>query len=177
VIHVGFFHTQIKTTVKGNTMYRNIDALLNAVSDQSTAGLHLVDVENLAGTGHLTKEIVRRTRKSYENACAINYGDLVVIAAGPQNRQAVIQGWGNAVYKWQKGKDGADQAILGLFTSIKELERYQRIFLATGDGGLVSIAEIANASGLEVTVVTREKACSYKYNKYKTVTVEEMENK
>ncbi len=158
-------------------MYRNIDALLNAVTEQSTGGLHLVDVENLAGTGHLTKEIVRLTRRSYESACAINHGDLVVIAAGPQNRQAVIQGWGNAVYKWQKGKDGADQAILGLFTSIRDLNRYPRVFLATGDGGLAPIAEIASASGLDVTVVTRATACSYKYNKYKTVTLDEMENK
>lgn len=158
-------------------MYQNIDALLNAVSNQSTAGLHLVDVENLAGTGHLTKEIVGQTRRSYEDSCTIDHRDLVVVAAGPQNRQAVIQGWGNAVYKWQKGKDGADHAILGLFTSIRDLSRYTRIFLATGDGGLAPIAEIARALGIDVTVVTRAEACSFKYNQYNTVTLKEVGNR
>lgn len=154
-------------------MNRPIDPLLDALIDGSKRSLHLIDIENLAGSGLLTKNQVLNVSTEYSRQTHCQRKDLFVVAAGPQNRAAVFQGWnfGVPVCSFRKGKDGADLALVGLFESIEHPEAFEHIYLATGDAGLFSIAEKSRALGVELTLVSGRGSKSRRYNSLTTVTL------
>jgi hypothetical protein len=135
-------------------MERTLDALFEAISQGPNPRLHEIDIENLAGAGLLSTEVVRKVKALYENAVGVEANDLVVVAAGPQNKGAVFEGWGQAVYKFRKGKDGADDALVSLVDQISDLTMFGHIFIGSGDSKLAQVAEKAKSQGVGATVVT-----------------------
>ncbi len=137
-------------------MERPIDQLLRAISGTANINLHLLDIENLAGTGKLSTSTVKRIQMEYLIRTECSPNDLYLIAAGPQNKMALFHGWhqGTTLYQFRKGKDGADFALVNLFSQIEHPEQFSRLFLASGDGELSAIASRAKDAGLSVTVVT-----------------------
>jgi hypothetical protein len=53
--------------------------------------LHEIDIENMVGSGKPTKEAVQTFRHTYTAAVDSLKDDLIIIAAGPQNREAVFE--------------------------------------------------------------------------------------
>jgi hypothetical protein len=154
-------------------MTRALDPLLQIMTSESSGNLHIVDIENLAGTGLLSAPGVKGIGDAYSKETHSGSNDLYLVAAGPQNKEALFRGWRNprTVYQFRKGKDGADQALASLFNQIEHPEKFKRIYLASGDGGLVSIAERAADLGVELRVVTGRGATSWKYNAYEQIRI------
>ena len=152
-------------------MERPMDKMFEAVSSPETKRIHLLDVENLVGAGLLTESQVHELCYDYVKCTQCESEDLFLVAAGPQNRFAAVNGWsfGHSLYKFKKGKDGADQALVYLFEQIEHPEKYSEIYLATGDGGLVSIAETAKRLGIDLTVVSGKGKVSNEYRGYKHI--------
>lgn len=152
-------------------MERPMDKMFEAISSPKTSRIHLLDVENLVGSGILTEYQVHELCDDYVRCTNCEADDLFLLAAGPQNRSAAVNGWsfGYSLYKFKKGKDGADQALVYLFEQIENPEKYSQIYLATGDGGLASIAETVNRLGIDLTVVSGKGKVSSEYRGYKHI--------
>lgn len=154
-------------------MTRALDPLLETISQGQMVNLHIVDIENLAGTGLLTTPKVKEISDVYELSTLASSNDVFILAAGPQNKHALFDGWkvGHPIFQFRKGKDGADNALVSLFSQIEHPEKFNRVFLGTGDGGLVAIAESARRFGVHLTVVTGEGGRSRAYSRYKTLSL------
>jgi len=137
-------------------MDRPVDGLLAAISMPSCKRIHFIDVENLVGKGWLSADDVRPLALHYKEATNSDQSDLLFIASGPQNKDAVFEGWawGNKFFQFRKGKDGADLALITLFNNIVDIGSYEQIFVGSGDGILSNIAERAEQTGVPVQVVT-----------------------
>jgi hypothetical protein len=153
-------------------MYKVMDPVLTAVAQVEHPQVHFVDIENLVGVGKLDAYSVRQARRQYEQAVKPKSTDIIVVAAGPQNRSAVYEGWDNAIYQWRKGKDGADLALLELFESLREPTSFAHVFVGSGDGGLSPVAEMSREQGIPVTVVARINSCSWKLKSFEVISLE-----
>ncbi len=154
-------------------MNNKLDKLIAVGSAAKHPSIHFVDIENLCGCGKVTISQVIHARLKYEKAVQPASGDVICIASGPQNRKAIYEGWGKAVYLWRKGPDGADNALLETFLRLDNLGKYSHLILASGDGGLSPIASKAEALGVPVTVVVRDqRGCSSKFRTFSVVSLE-----
>jgi hypothetical protein len=152
----------------GALMFRPIDPLLSAISEKGTKCIHFVDIENLLGTGQITSGEVQMVSREYQAQTQARESDLVFIAAGPRNRMATLSGWnwGHTFYQFQKGKDGADVALVNLFNSIQTLDGFHEIYIASGDHSLEPIANRARVCGSKVTIVTGKGKISYVFRSF-----------
>jgi hypothetical protein len=140
---------------------RGFDGMLSLLSGSTPGALHLVDIENLAGTGLLTTEKVAATRRRYGRATGLCGLDLAVVAAGPHNANAVRSGWPGGIYLWRRGIDGADTALIDLFMSLNTPTAFTRLFIGSGDHVFAAVADGAVLSELAVTVVCRLESRSH----------------
>jgi hypothetical protein len=116
--------------------------------------VHLVDIENLAGTGRLTESIVGRTRAAYGNEMHVASNDQVIIGVSHQNNLfAVWYGWPGARVLLRSGPDGADHALQDVMTGEGLEHRFANCVLASGDGGFDYAVASLGARGLGVRVV------------------------
>jgi len=128
-------------------------------------------MENLLGTGLFFSWQVSQLQSDYVAKVGAREEDLYFIAAGPQNRDAVVTGWqwGSSFFQFPKGKDGADLALVGLFHAIQEPELYSNIYVASGDYLLSEITQAAHSRRVPVTVVTGKGGLSKYLKGYTTV--------
>lgn len=149
-------------------MDRPVDGLLAAISVSSCKRIHFIDVENLIGKGWISIEDVGPLSRQYQEVTAASDDDLLFIAAGPQNKDAILEGWkwGNKFFQFRKGKDGADLALISLFKNIVDIGNYSEIVVGSGDGLLSGIAERAEQTGVPVCVVTGQGGKSRSLSKY-----------
>lgn len=133
-------------------MSRPVDNIVQLLGNQPLR-LHEIDIENLVGSGKPTTQQVEAVRKKYVSAVEVLERDLVVLAAGPQNRVAVIQGWPGAVYIFKKGTDGADEALVAFFNQIDDKSIFTDLFVGSGDNLFASVVDSASARGIRTTVV------------------------
>jgi hypothetical protein len=158
-------------TERDSKMVRPVDDLLRAISLPNTQSIHFLDMENLLGTGLFFSWQVSQLQSDYVAKVGASKEDLYFIAAGPQNRDAVVTGWqwGSSFFQFRKGKDGADLALVGLFHAIQAPELYSNIYVASGDYLLSEITRIADSRRIPVTVVTGKGAQSKYLKSYRTV--------
>jgi hypothetical protein len=139
---------------------------------KKAASLYLIDIENIVGCGLLDTEAVKEAHDRIWNRTKPDRHDTFYIAANPLNKEAVYEGWANALYQFRYGPDGADLQIAQFFCNIDKPQKFRHIFLCTGDGGLSPIAEHAKRLGINVTIVARGSHCSKKYLKYPIINIE-----
>ena len=154
-------------------MEQPLDRVIAAIAKSQKIRIHEIDIENLVGNGLVNVYDVRRIHDMYMSTVPVGGSDIVIVAAGPQNKQAVYEGWGNAVYQWRKGKDGADNALADFFFGISSLEKVSHLYLASGDGGLAPVASEAARQGLVTTIVTTNGVRSWKLNVFDSITLTE----
>jgi hypothetical protein len=152
-------------------MARKLEEFLGASSRLGGCCLHIIDIENLAGTGMLDMQSVRAVCVEYMKSINCSIHDVFLIAAGPQNRVSAFDGWylGQRIFKFQKGTDGADEALKLMFQQIGNLSSFERVYLGSGDHGLASIAKKSKELGVAVTVVTGYGALSKQLRKYEHI--------
>jgi len=154
-------------------MNQPADRLLAAYGPPESKRLHLVDFENLIGAGMYSSDYAFQTCEGYIRATNACLGDTFVIAAGPQNRQATIAGWhvGAPLYMFRTGKDGADLALIDLAASLREVEKFNHVFVGSGDGALALVADHLARKGVPFTVVVGKGGLSPKFKGYPTVKI------
>jgi hypothetical protein len=137
--------------------------------------VHLIDLENLYGSGRLSYEAIKKTRLAYLEEVGVQDGDLVLVAAGIGNRLTVSNGWPGALYKFREGLNGADIALAEFMSEFHSAHRYNRAFLGSGDGGLAPYAEFLRTSGLDIVVVARPSSTSYRLRGFERIEFPEMQ--
>jgi hypothetical protein len=152
-----------------------MDKLIATMAKIEHPQIHLVDIENLIGSGRFNTWQVRKAKHLYEKMVHPLASDIVIIAAGPQNKRAIYEGWGHALYCWRKGKDGADQALLSFFGHLEKPRTFSAVYLGSGDGGLAPIAHVTTQLGVPFTVVARGSNCSWKLKKFNVINFESEE--
>jgi hypothetical protein len=136
--------------------------------------VHLIDIENLCGFGIPSAADISRAREIYEDEVGIQDGDLVLVAAGTQNKAAVRSAWPTATHIFRPGANGADIAIAQFICESETLtNRFGRAFLGSGDGGLAPYVNHLNARGLDTIVVSRPSALSWKMNAFDHIAISE----
>lgn len=136
--------------------------------------VHLIDLENLYGSGRLSYDAVKQTRLAYLEEVGVQEGDLVLVAAGIGNRLTVTNGWPGALYKFREGLNGADIALAEFMSEFHSSHRYNRAFLGSGDGGLAPYAEFLRKTGLDIVVVARPTSTSYRLRAYELIDFPEL---
>lgn len=136
--------------------------------------VHLIDIENLCGYGIPTVNDIRRAREIYEEEVGIQEEDLVLIAAGTQNKAAVRAAWPTASHIFRPGANGADIAIAQFICESRALNsRFSRAFLGSGDGGLAPYVGHLSAKGLDTIIVSRPSALSWKMSSFDLIEISE----
>jgi hypothetical protein len=116
--------------------------------------LHLVDVENLCGTGGLTPTQVRDARALVMVDGQSSATDHWVVGASSSDGAVTLAAWCDARRVAQHGEDGADKALLTVLDE-DAATRYARVVVYSGDGIFADpLARIA-AAGVDTTVVAR----------------------
>jgi hypothetical protein len=116
--------------------------------------LHLIDIENLAGTGHVDALTARRIARDYRAFAQSAGSDLLVVACSHHSGFPVAAAFPDASVRWRSGPDGADIALIEAAIELP-LARFDRLVLGSGDGIFLALVRRAKAAGIPVHVVAR----------------------
>jgi hypothetical protein len=115
--------------------------------------VHLVDLENVVGTGHVTEWAARRARAVYMATGVVTPGDHVIVGISHHNRLAAGFGWSDARPVVRSGPDAADLALQEVMATEHLEARFGACLLVTGDGGFAHPVAALIGLGLPVAVV------------------------
>src|SRR4051794_14504142 len=113
--------------------------------------LHLIDLENLAGSPDFSSADADAVRRSYDRTVGIGPDDLVIVAASHYSAPAAWFGWPNVRRLVRSGPNGADLALLQVVANERIAERFSSIIVASGDGIFAEAAARLQAAGCTVT--------------------------
>ena len=122
--------------------------------------LHLVDVENLAGSSLPSLSQVRQARADYTASLALGDMDQVEVASSHLTLLNAALGWPYAHYRIRSGPDGADLALLDVLRHENIAGRFTDVAIGSGDHLFAEKAAYLAAQGVWVTVVSRRRGLS-----------------
>jgi hypothetical protein len=117
--------------------------------------VHLVDIENLAGTAIPTLREVMDVQVRYARRMALGTDDHVIMASNHLALMNAALGWPHARYRVRSGPDGADLELLDVIESENVATRFTRVVIGSGDGMFGHAAQDLMKRGVRVTVVSR----------------------
>jgi hypothetical protein len=117
--------------------------------------LHLVDIENLAGTGLPAEWEVAVIRQAYARCVGIAEMDQVIIGCNHKALPSAWFGWPGARCLVRSGPDGADIELLAVIRAEDVAARFTHVVIGSGDGAFTGAAAALGAVGRKVTVVSR----------------------
>lgn len=94
--------------------------------------LHVVDAENLLGTGHITTLSVHRQRQFISHYVPFGEHDHTLIAASIQGLLA-LKAWGSGRPCFRLGPNGADLALIAALDD-DTVDRFDSVIFYSGDG-------------------------------------------
>lgn len=124
------------------------------ITHQRTA--HLIDLENLIGSGLFSLPEAVAGRQCYQDLDLINPGDHVIVACNPLRVGSLGHPWPGTRLLVGHGPDGADRVLLAALETERLEARFDRIVLASGDGIFADAVAKMRGEGIEVIVVGRE---------------------
>ncbi len=128
----------------------------NSARLAGTRVLHLIDVENLAGTPSFSRQEAVRLHREYEQVAPKGLADQLVLATSHHAAPAAWFGWPTTARRLvRSGRDGADLALLDVLEHESVATRFGHVVIASGDGIFAMPAARLQAAGIGVTVVTR----------------------
>lgn len=123
--------------------------------------IHLVDVENLAGSPCFTLADAAAIQRAYRTVSSPGPDDQFVVATSHYAALPTWFAWPHATRRLvQSGPDGADLALLAVIEREAVFERFGRVAIGSGDGIFALAAARLRASGCAVTVVSRRTGLS-----------------
>jgi hypothetical protein len=123
-------------------------------------GLHLIDIENLAGAARPSFEQIRDAQRSYAGRLAFGPNDHFVVASSHLTLLSAALGWPHARYRVRSGPDGADLELLDVLGYEDVAARFSRVMIGSGDGAFARPAADLAAAGVPVTVISRRESLS-----------------
>jgi hypothetical protein len=123
-------------------------------------GLHLIDIENLAGAANPSFGEVRDVQGRYAGRLTFGAFDQVVVASSHLALLNAALGWPHARYRVRSGRDGADLELLDVLWRENAMTRFTRVTIGSGDGIFADAADALVAAGIPVTVVSRRDSLS-----------------
>jgi hypothetical protein len=124
------------------------------ITHQRTA--HLIDLENLVGSGLFSLPEAVAGRQCYQDLGLIGRGDHVIVACNPLLVSALGHPWPGTRLLVGHGPDGADRRLLTALETERLEARFDRIVLASGDGIFADSVARLRGAGCDVLVVGRE---------------------
>jgi hypothetical protein len=118
--------------------------------------LHVIDVENLVGSGRPDEASVADLRRLYIEAVGVRPLDHLIVACARSNFLNVAFGWGTAGTRFRVGvgRDAADRELIDVLECEQVQWRFRSVHIASGDGILAPAAAHLGALGCVVTVVS-----------------------
>jgi hypothetical protein len=117
--------------------------------------LHVVDIENLAGTANPSRGQVSAVQGCYVACLGFGADDQVVMAASHRGLLNAALGWPHARYRVRSGPDGADLELLDVLLHEDVAGRFRHVVIGSGDGVFGAAAASLAMRGVRVTVVSR----------------------
>jgi hypothetical protein len=117
--------------------------------------IHLVDLENVVGNGHVTELAAQRVRGIYLATGVVAPGDLLIVGISHHNLLAAGYGWPDAGLRVRSGPDGADFALQEVMATENLHQRFGSCILVTGDGGFAHPVATLIGLGLRVGVIAQ----------------------
>ena len=133
------------------------DGFMNKKTYQAikmSRAVHLIDIENLCGSSHLTAEMVTKARAEYFDSVHPAAEDLFYVTASPYNAAAACFGWPQAHHEFLAGKDGGDILLAKAIVDDHLEEDFRAVYVASGDGGLAPFVQHLTNHEVPVTVVS-----------------------
>ena len=126
--------------------------------------VHLIDIENLCGESNPTTEHVELAKAAYFEKVQPGECDLFFVTVSSKaNLEAAVFGWGQASFSCLEGHDGADILLAKMMLEDDLENRFGKVYLASGDGGLAPFAKSLLSKGVEVEVVSQPSTLSTLY--------------
>lgn len=123
--------------------------------------LHLIDAENLCGTGDPTEGEMRRVHDAYVDMMRPGPEDHTIVGAGRRSGFVAGAGWPGARLVLGSGPDGADLALLDSLRAPDEVvQRFDGVVVASGDHIFSDLVLDLTDAGGTVVVVWGEGALS-----------------
>lgn len=115
--------------------------------------VHLVDLENIVGSGDISAAAADHARAVYLASGLVATDDHVIVGISHHNLMAAGLAWSAARHVVRSGPNGADLALKDVMVTEHLEQRFGACILLTGDGGFAhSTAALIN-HGLPVGVV------------------------
>lgn len=128
--------------------------------DAVSRKLHVVDVENLIGSGCVRPAEAARCRAAYGALGVLGRHDLIVVGCNPFVGVAVGTCWAPGRLVVRHGTDGADTALTEVLTCEGVERRFTQVVVASGDQLFVDPVVWLQGRGVKVTVVASRRALS-----------------
>ena len=136
--------------------------------EQKWRTLHIIDLENLAGSPRADRGEVRAAIDAHRHTVTVSDDDHVIIALNANNADMVFAAddeWHRAcgagcVIKGGARLDGADRALLGACDAAQVATRYGRVVVGSGDHAFTDLLIDLRDRGTLTGVVSRRSALS-----------------
>lgn len=118
--------------------------------------IHLLDLENLVGTGRPTAAMITDAARAYAEVVRVGATDHFVLGCGSSTAFSAFFAW-----PWPSrrvlgsGQDGADLALLDVLMTEDLSGRYERIYVGSGDHAFEPAVRALVGAGVDVKVVAR----------------------
>lgn len=123
--------------------------------------LHVVDIENLAGTAIPSPLQVAMVQRLYDARLGLAADDQVVMATSHLALVNAARGWPHVRYRVRSGPNGADLELLDVLFHEDVAARFSHVVIGSGDGVFVRAATTLTAGGVRVTVASRPESLSW----------------
>lgn len=124
--------------------------------------LFAVDIENIIGCGKVTEDESREVAHTVEQRYALGNNDHVVVGVSHGKNAFAAKAWHSARLVFQRGKDGADLALKHVLETEKIEERYDEVYVLSGDGIFAEPVSMLKSKGVFVEVVSEASRVSKK---------------
>ncbi|WP_230073805.1 NYN domain-containing protein [Rhodococcoides fascians] len=115
--------------------------------------LHLLDLENLCGSNHLTPSLIDFVIQAYLRDVVVEISDLVIVGVSHHNMLDAGIALPGVRLCVRSGPDGADLALLDVLANEAIEERFDSVYIGTGDGIFATTIASLSSAGIDFTVV------------------------
>ena len=124
--------------------------------------MHLIDIENLCMASNPTLEQVIEARRCYMALVNPRESDqFLVTVSSKTNLAAAAFGWVGAELKCHEGHDGADILLAEAIVEDHLESRFDKVVVASGDGGLAPFVTHLKSVFRDVVVVSQPTAIAF----------------
>jgi hypothetical protein len=122
--------------------------------------LHLIDIENLAGSPVPGRIDVLLVRYRYHKRVGFSANDQAIVGCNHLAFRHVGFSWPGVRHLVRSGENGADLELLDVIRHEHVAERFSHVVIASGDGIFAQEAAGLAAKGCHLTVASRRGALS-----------------